>query len=799
MAYTNVFGGQLLFPAQLSYLAITTAVDVTLQWPTEQQIGGTNIVADFLDINTTAVALNVDFPDARISSTGNKTTVNNVGANQFTVRDNTGGVIQVIGPGQQWVIVLTDNSTQAGTWSSFQLGAATTFASAAALAGAGMQADGFGMLELIIDSDVEAATPVTVVDGDRAKCLIYTAGAGTANLPSPGTVGNNWFFMLRNSGTGTLNVVPPAGVIDGGASINLDPNDSAFIFTDGTDFFTVGLSSGSTIAFDFVSIPVPGSGDFVLSGANLNRIAYRFTGALTGNRNIVVPTTTQQYWVDNQTTGAFTLSIKTAAQVTPPTLGQGDTAIFYCDATDVINAVSTVAVVFPISISQGGTSATTAAGARTNLQAAFDGRLINSGAGLSGGGDLTADRTLILDINSANTTPTPAPGDFVAFEDIDDNLTYKATIQDVVDAATTEPSELFFSGASVLEAISTSAVDLKSAGNTDAEPRELRFTRNDGTIALFVGQDLFSEEFDIENRINVADAQIRISTTNANAEILLRPAGATRLEVSGLGPIARGSAANNSIYRLGDNTTLTRGQIGYRSTNNLDIDNSVDSGLVRIFAQDSLSVERQLFEGNPNGDVALFHNPGGGAIEVARTLDDGAGGFEVNNQLTGAGFERVITESDIGAGQVIEKVKNVSTTRGVTGVSNDPELSGWALTAGYWRFYGSFTFTVTPSNGGIDLNWSTIGGTLGIDFGTILTRDDTGLSVGGCIEGAFIPSNVSDLTITYAVRNDQTRAFIHGQIEVASGTVTVGFQWAPRLAANMTVGEGSWIRFQKMN
>jgi hypothetical protein len=162
-------------------------------------------------------------PDARSASTGNKTTVSNIGGNDFTLRDATGGTIQFIGTGEQWVIVLTDNTTEAGTWSAFQLGAATTLASASALAGAGLQADGFGLLEQIIDSDVEAATPITVVDGDRAKCLIYTAGAGTCNLPTPGTVGNNWFFMLRNSGSGTLNIVPGAGTIDGSANINLDP------------------------------------------------------------------------------------------------------------------------------------------------------------------------------------------------------------------------------------------------------------------------------------------------------------------------------------------------------------------------------------------------------------------------------------------------------------------------------------------------------------------------------------------------------------------------------------------------
>jgi len=410
MSYTNVFGGELIFPSQLSFLLLTTGVSVQLQWPTEQQITGNNVVADFLNLNATVGGLNIDMPSALIAGTGNKTTINNVGANAFDVRDFTGGALQTIQPGEAWVIVLTDNSTSAGTWTTFQLGASVSVASASALAGAGIKAIAT-TLNQKINSTVKSTSPFTAISGDRATCLIYTAGAGTCNLTAAGTLGTDWFFMLRNSGSGTLNVLPPAGTIDGSASINLDPSDSCFIFTDGTDFFTVGLSAGSSIAFDFVSIPVPGSGDFTLSGANLNRISYRFTGLLTGNRRIVVPNTTQQYWVDNQTTGAFTLSVSTVAQGAPPQVPQGQTVITYCDSISVINASTSTSVSFPITIGQGGTGATTAAAAVANLGAVPTSRTITAGSGLSGGGDLTANRTLALDINSLATDATP---DFAA-------------------------------------------------------------------------------------------------------------------------------------------------------------------------------------------------------------------------------------------------------------------------------------------------------------------------------------------------------------------------------------------------
>jgi hypothetical protein len=398
MAFTDVFGGELLLPSQLSYNEIDFSVDITLQWSREQQIGGVNVVSDFMDMNATAGSLNVDMPSASATGAGNKATFNNIGGNTFTVRDSTGGTIQSVAPGEQWVVVLTDNTTVAGTWSTFQLGASVSVASASALAGAGIKAVST-TLNQKIDSDVEGATPFTAVDGDRAKCLIYTAGAGTCNLTAAGTLGNDWWFMLRNSGSGTLNVLPAAGFIDGASSINLDPGVSTFIFTDGSDWFTVGLSTGSIIAFDFVSVAIPGSGDFTLSGANLNRISYRFTGVLTGNRKIVVPNTTQQYWVDNQTTGAFTLEIGTAAGASPQ-VAQGESIIFYCDATDVINAVTASSISFPVLISQGGTSGTTIAAAQSNLQVPPVGRTFNAGFGIaaSGLGDLSADRTINVEV-----------------------------------------------------------------------------------------------------------------------------------------------------------------------------------------------------------------------------------------------------------------------------------------------------------------------------------------------------------------------------------------------------------------
>ena len=519
MAYTDVFGGQLLFPSQLSYLLITTAVDVQLSWPTEQQIGGDGVVADFLDIDATATNLNIDMPSATATGTGNKTTINNVGSNDFDVRDNDDVSIVTISPGEQWVLVLTDNTTNAGTWSSFQLGATVSQATASALAGAGIKSI-TTTLNQKIDSDVVNTTPFSIVDGDRARCTIYTAGAGTCNLANAATVGDDWFFMIRNSGTGTLNIVPPSGSIDGAASLNLDQNVSCFIFTDGTDYFTVGLSSPSVIGFDFVEIAVPGSGDFVLSGANLDRISYRFTGALTGNRRIVVPSSVQQYWVDNQTSGAFTLEIDTAAG-SGQVITQGESAIVYCDATDVINAVSSTSVTFPITVGQGGTGATNATDARNNLSAAFSGRLINTlaNSGLANGGDLTADRDLELDVNNLSSV-APDSADFLAFEDVSAaNVTVKATIADIIGTVSGLPSGNQFDTIYI-----STAPDTYTASNAISVNPGTSVTINDDLIVVDTLIDLDNSGASTLARMQARNSaggwRFDIIATTANARIV---------------------------------------------------------------------------------------------------------------------------------------------------------------------------------------------------------------------------------------------------------------------------------------
>ena len=239
MAYSNVFGGAVLYPAAQSYLQISFGSDLQLSWPIEQQVGG-DVVADILDLDATAASLNVDIPDARQVSNGVQSVFVNIGSNTFTVRDAAGGTIITVAAGEAWVAYLTDNTTLGGTWRSFQLGATVSVANASALAGLGLKAISTTLNQRMVPRTT-GVTPVTLDANDRAGVVIYTGGVGVANLTAAGTLGSDWFTAIRNSGSGDLVITPPAGTIDDAATLTLAVGASTFIFTDGSNFIDVEL------------------------------------------------------------------------------------------------------------------------------------------------------------------------------------------------------------------------------------------------------------------------------------------------------------------------------------------------------------------------------------------------------------------------------------------------------------------------------------------------------------------------------------------------------------------------------
>jgi hypothetical protein len=362
-SFTQVFGGTTIYPSDVSYLPLALTSDIALEWPLEATTGN-NVVARIIDITPTG-PYTITLPDAMSVGVGQTVLFNNLGPDIVTVNTAAGNAILSIGAGEQWQCYLIDNTTPGGTWRTFRYGAAVAQAQAAALAGAGLVADGSELAQNyeVIDFSI---TPYSLTAPDRAKVFVWGGGLGTLNLPTAVAAGDGWFVQVRNGGQGDLTVDPSGSeLINAASTLRLQPGDSAVVVSDGVQWYTIGLGQQAVFAFDYTTIAVTG-GTYTLAGSELNRIAYKFTGTLASNANIVVPATVQQYWVNNATTGAFTLGVKTASG-TATLVAQGETAILYCDGTDIISATTSSPFAGVVPVTQGGTGASNAPSALTNL------------------------------------------------------------------------------------------------------------------------------------------------------------------------------------------------------------------------------------------------------------------------------------------------------------------------------------------------------------------------------------------------------------------------------------------------
>ena len=340
MSYTNVFTGSTIYPTEVALTKLDMTANVVLYWPVEAPLG-VPLASEIVEITTsTSASWTIKVPDAMLVSVGQTILFNNRTAVAISVVDYAGASIVSVAAGTQWQIYLATNTTQAGVWRQYQFGAATSTANAGALAGNGLVADGAQLETAVVVTDF--ATNYTLVQDDQAAFYNCTSsGVTTLTLPDPVVIGAAWYVQARNSGAGTLTVdTTGTALIDGSATKVFSPGDSALIAHNGTDYYTVGFGQAAVFAFDYVEIDVSGGTDYTLTGNELNRIAYQFTGVLSANITVIVPATVQQYWVYDNTTGGFDLSVGTATQVTPLIVTNGTRTIVYCDGSDVVPAVT---------------------------------------------------------------------------------------------------------------------------------------------------------------------------------------------------------------------------------------------------------------------------------------------------------------------------------------------------------------------------------------------------------------------------------------------------------------------------
>ncbi|NBS75370.1 MAG: hypothetical protein EBS66_18080, partial [Betaproteobacteria bacterium] len=231
-SYVNPYTGQTISPSQVGYEQLTISTNTTLEWPIN---GNTDsVVANIIEVSATVnTNLKLYMPPATSVSTGQSALIRNIGSYSFTVVDTSGNTIVSIASGIAQYIYVTTNTTINGTWGTVTFGAGTSAANAATLAGFGLKAINTTLNTQIPVSAFSSA--YTFNSADRASLYVWTGGAGTVTFPTASDVGASWYVVIKNDGTGILNVaLTGANTIDGNASAQLQIAESFVVVSDGT-------------------------------------------------------------------------------------------------------------------------------------------------------------------------------------------------------------------------------------------------------------------------------------------------------------------------------------------------------------------------------------------------------------------------------------------------------------------------------------------------------------------------------------------------------------------------------------
>lgn len=355
MSFNSPFTGTVIQPTDVSYRSITLSANTQLEWPINGNATN-DYAARIMQVTATTSGLALWMPPANQTSVGNDALIRNIGANSFDVKTYGGlSSIVTVAPGEVKYIYITTNANEQGTWGNVAFGVGTSTADANTL-------DGYGLT--VLANTLNTAHPVTTfssnytaVAADRAKTLVWTSGAGTLSLTSAVTLGDNWFLLVRNGGTGTL-AIDPAGaeLINGSPSIDLQPSDSAIICCSGSAFFTVGIGKSTIFNFSQNTKAVV-SGSYSLSASEAASPIQKFTGTLSGNVTVTIPQTVSVYYITNQTDGTgagYTITFTTGASGSQTAVvPAGQQVILLCDSQNIFNASTVAAGAVNVALANG--------------------------------------------------------------------------------------------------------------------------------------------------------------------------------------------------------------------------------------------------------------------------------------------------------------------------------------------------------------------------------------------------------------------------------------------------------------
>lgn len=339
MSYTDVFGSDAIPPAGNAYDTYTLTTNTTFVWSYNAANTDTAI-AKIMDV-TPSAGVAMTFPPANDVSNGEDFLLRNVGAETLTVKDNAGTTIDTVAAGVSKYYFVSSNATAAGTWGSVTFGAGSSSATAGDLIGYGIKAITTTLNQKhTVTTD---ASNVTVDATYRAGLLVSTGGAVTIALTAAATLGNDFFFLYRNEGTGTATFDPNGSeTFDGAATFTVQPGESLTAVCSGTAWYSVGYGRSTLYQFTQLVKDVSAAGEFTLSASEASNKLLSFSGNPASAVTVIVPNTVAIYYVQSAISTAQAITVKTAAG-TGTEVAQSAKVILLCDATNVSTAQTAIA------------------------------------------------------------------------------------------------------------------------------------------------------------------------------------------------------------------------------------------------------------------------------------------------------------------------------------------------------------------------------------------------------------------------------------------------------------------------
>jgi hypothetical protein len=336
--YTSPFSGDVVQPTDVSFAEYTLTATIELYWPVNGVPATFNIAARIMNISSPSSAFRIVMPPANQTSVGNDALFNNTGATSITILDYDGNSIAVVAAGKSSYLYVTDNADEAGVWGVIDFGTTTSAATASSLAGYGL---------LAISNTLNQSHPtLSVTNGstfsaaNRAQTMVWGGGSGSATLNTASVIGDNWFILFKNNGTGTFTINTTAGnLLDDQSSKTFNPNESALIVCTGLGYITIGYGTSNTFFFTALTKSVT-SGNYNLTSSEASSVIQEFVGSQTGNVTITYPPVVGFYVVSNQiVANGFSFIITTGVSGgATATIPAGQQATLICDGVNFLNA-----------------------------------------------------------------------------------------------------------------------------------------------------------------------------------------------------------------------------------------------------------------------------------------------------------------------------------------------------------------------------------------------------------------------------------------------------------------------------